>query len=206
MITDIEDYFTKGCGRCPRFETRDCAALLWSDGIEALRALCLAAGLSEHVKWGHPAYMHAGRNIVVIGAFRADFHLSFFEAGLMQDPAGLLKTQGKASVTAGTMRFRSAQEVILQGSVIAAYLLEAKGYAEAGIRAPKVARDVPWPDELTEALDLDPALAEAFANLTPGRQRSYLFNLNGAKKPQTRVARIAKFRDKIMAGKGAMDR
>ncbi|WP_368506482.1 MULTISPECIES: hypothetical protein [Rhodobacterales] len=31
-------------------------------------------------------------------------------------------------------------------------------------------------------------------------------NLNAAKKPETRVARIAKFRDHILSGKGALER
>ena len=59
---------------------------------------------------------------------------------------------------------------------------------------------------LTEALDADPELAEAFQALTPGRRKSYLFNLNQAKHPATRAARIEKFRERIIAGKGAMER
>ncbi|HLT64540.1 MAG TPA: YdeI/OmpD-associated family protein, partial [Pseudohongiella sp.] len=59
---------------------------------------------------------------------------------------------------------------------------------------------------LTETLDNDPELAEAFYRLTPGRQKSYVINLNSAKQPSTRYDRIKKFRDKILAGKGAMDR
>ena len=60
--------------------------------------------------------------------------------------------------------------------------------------------------ELAEAVEADPELAEAFHGLTPGRQKSYMFNLNQAKQSATRVARILKFREKILAGKGAMDR
>jgi uncharacterized protein YdeI (YjbR/CyaY-like superfamily) len=62
------------------------------------------------------------------------------------------------------------------------------------------------PDELIEALDADPELSEAFHSLTPGRQKSYMFNLNQAKQSATRIARIEKFRDKIIAGKGALER
>jgi uncharacterized protein YdeI (YjbR/CyaY-like superfamily) len=69
-----------------------------------------------------------------------------------------------------------------------------------------VEREIDMPDELVEALDADPELAEAFQALTPGRQRSYTFDLNQAKQSATRVARIAKFRDRIIAGKGAMER
>ena len=67
MITDVEDYFTQGCGRCDRFGTPDCATKLWAEGIATLRTLCLEAGLVETCKWGHPCYMAGGRNVVLIG-------------------------------------------------------------------------------------------------------------------------------------------
>lgn len=74
------------------------------------------------------------------------------------------------------------------------------------LRAPKESRDVSMPDELIEALEADPELAEAFHNLTPGRQKGYAINLNSAKKSETRHARIIRFRGKILAGKGALER
>ena len=49
----------------------------------------------------------------------------------------------------------------------------------------------------------DSEMAEAFAALTPGRQRSYVIVLSQAKTDATQVKRIAKLRDKILAGKGA---
>jgi uncharacterized protein YdeI (YjbR/CyaY-like superfamily) len=61
------------------------------------------------------------------------------------------------------------------------------------------------PYELAEALESDPELAEAFHRLTPGRQKSYIINLDSAKKPETRISRIIAFRDRILAGKGAME-
>jgi uncharacterized protein YdeI (YjbR/CyaY-like superfamily) len=69
-----------------------------------------------------------------------------------------------------------------------------------------VEREIDIPDELTDALDADPELADAFRALTPGRQKSYMFSLNQAKQSATRVARIEKFRDRIIAGKGALER
>jgi len=180
--------------------------MIWQAGLADLRALCLEAGLSEHVKWGHPCYMHAGRNIAIIGAFRDNYRMSFFNAALMKDPEGVFEKQGPNCQNAGVLRFTSNDGPAAQAAIVRAYLAEAMGYADAGIKAPKVTREVPIPVELEDALDADPELAEAFHALTPGRQKSYAINLNGAKKPETRIARIAKFRDKIMAGKGAMDR
>lgn len=205
MITEIEDYFTKGCGRCARFATPDCSVRRWEPGLVALRELCLQAGLAEAVKWGHPCYVHAGRNIAIIGAFRGDFRLSFFNAALLKDQGGVLEKQGQNTQHADMFRFTDTARVTELAPVILAYLQEAKGYAEAGIRSPKVQAEMDLPDELVEALDCDPELAEAFHRLTPGRQRSYVIHLASAKASGTKVARIAKVRWRILAGKGATE-
>lgn len=206
MITEIEDYFTTGCGRCPRHATPDCATQLWAKGLNDLRALCLSAGLTEAVKWGHPCYMHAGRNIAIIGAFRGDFRLTFFNAALMQDPLAILERQGPNSRHPDMIRFTDAAQVVARADLILPYLHEAIGYAKAGLRPPPEPRDLDLPDELSEALDADPELAEAFHALTPGRQKSYVLHLTSTKTPATRIARIAKARPKIIAGKGATER
>lgn len=206
MITDIEDFFDKGCGRCDRFATADCSTRQWDSGLRSLRKICLEARLSETVKWGHPCYMFEDRNIVLIGAFRGDFRLNFFNPALMKDPDGVLEKQGANSQHAGTIRFTDNAEVDRMAPVLRAYLAEAAGYAEAGILPPKETRVVELPEELVNALDADPELAEAFHALTPGRQKSYVINLNSAKQAATRISRIAKFRDKILSGKGATER
>ena len=206
MITDVQDFFTKGCGRCARFDTADCAARVWADGVMLLRAICLGAGLEEAVKWGHPCYMHAGRNIAMIGAFRGDFRLTFMNAALLQDTAGVLEKNGPNTATASVVFFRSADDVQRIEPTIRSYLDALKIHAEAGTKPPKVDRDLALPEELVNALENDPELAEAFHGLTPGRQKSYVINLNSAKQPATRVTRITKFREKIIAGKGALER
>ena len=203
MITNIEDYFTKGCGRCARFDTAECSTKLWAAGLADLRELCRAAGLTEAVKWGHPCYMAAGRNVVIIGAFRGDFRLTFFNAGLMTDPEGVMERQGPNTKVPDMMRFTDNAQVRAREAVILAYLVEAVGYARAGLRAVREASDHDLPGELVDALDGDPEMSEAFAALTPGRQKSYVIALASAKAPATRVGRIAKFRGKILQGKGA---
>jgi uncharacterized protein YdeI (YjbR/CyaY-like superfamily) len=206
MITEIEDYFAIGCGRCNRFATPDCSTRHWAAGLADLRRICNDAGLVETVKWGHPCYMHAGRNIAIIGAFRADFRLSFFNAALMADPAGMLEKQGPNTLHPDMIRFTTPEKVTDLEPVIRDYLAEAMGYAAAGIKPAKAATDIDLPDELTEALDSDPDLAAAFHDLTPGRQKSYVIALASAKTSATRIARIGKFRAKVLAGKGATER
>jgi len=50
MITEIEDYFSLGCGRCERFATADCSTQKWAGGLLALRQLCIDLKLVETVK------------------------------------------------------------------------------------------------------------------------------------------------------------
>ncbi len=206
MITEVEDFFAKGCGRCARFDTPACSARKWADGLVQLRMLCQGAGLEEKVKWGHPCYIHAGRNIAIIGAFVDDFRLTFFDAALLDDTEGLLELAGPNSPTPSVMRFRDVAQVATRSTAITAYLTQAIGFAKAGVKPPKVERDQALPDVLIAALDADPELAEAFFALTPGRQRSYVIALSSAKKVETQIARIAKFRAPILKGKGAMER
>lgn len=206
MITNPDVYFTKGCGRCARFDTPDCSALLWIEGLQGLRGICRDLGLEEVAKWGHPVYRHAGRNIAIMGAFRDNFRLTFMNPALMKDPQGVLQKQGENTQTPDMIRFTDASQVTKLEPILRACLAEAMGYAEQGIKPPKVTREVALPEELIEALAADPDLAEAFYRLTPGRQKSYAINLNSAKKSVTRLARIEKFRPKILAGKGATER
>lgn len=206
MITDPDSYFAQGCGRCDRFATPDCSTRQWLSGLLTLRRICREAGLTETAKWGHPCYMHAGRNICLFGAFRGDYRLTFMNAALMKDPKGLLERQGANTKDADCIRFSDNDAPARLEPAIRAYLAEAMAYAEQGLLPPKEPSQADLPLELVEALDSDPELAEAFAALTPGRQKSWALFLNDAKTSATRLSRIEKGRAKIMAGKGATER
>lgn len=214
MIDDIEEYFSRGCGRCDRFGTSACSTRTWSSGLEALRRICRESPLVETVKWGHPCYMHAGRNIAVIGAFRNDFRLAFMNAALLQDRAGVLEKQGPNTRHPDALRFTDDRQVAERAPIILAYLQEAMSYAERGVKPAKETRDptapadlvADLPAELGAALASDAELARAFRDLTPGRQRSYLIAVGSAKTAATRTSRIQRLRSKIIAGKGALER
>ena len=206
MITDPDSYFALGCGRCDRFATPDCSTRTWLAGLLTLRRIAREAGLTETAKWGHPCYMHAGRNICLFGAFRGDFRLTFMNAALLKDPAGLLERQGANTRHPDCIRFTDNDAPARLEAQIRTYLAEAMAYAEQGLLPQKEPSEVPLPDELVEALDADPDLAEAFAALTPGRQKSWALHLNDAKASATRLSRIEKGRAKILAGKGATER
>ena len=61
------------------------------------------------------------------------------------------------------------------------------------------------PEEFLMHLDDDPALAEAFHALTPGRQKAYLLHFAAAKQSATRAARVEKHIPRILKGLGIDD-
>ena len=206
MITEIETYFTDGCGRCGRFATPDCSARRWGAGLSALRRICLDAGLQETLKWGHPCYAHEARNIAILGAFRTDFRITFFQAALLNDPHELLEKAGPNTAHAGTIRFVDPDRPAQIAPVLRAYLAESVSHARSGRKAARTPPVVTLPQELVRALADDPELSHAFHALTPGRQRSYVIKIDAANKTETKQARIHAFRGRILAGKGATER
>lgn len=206
MITDVEAFFAQGCGRCDRFATPDCSTRFWLEGLLTLRRLCREAGLEEVTKWGHPVYVHAGRNIAILGAFRGDFRLTFFNAALLVDPEGLLQRQGPNTRHPDCLRFQDNAAPQAQAGAIRDFLAQAMARAQAGTLPPKEVGEVDLPEELAAALDADPALAEAFQALTPGRRKSWALQVGGAKGTATRAKRVERARPRILAGKGAHDR
>ena len=174
MITDIAEYFRQGCGRCDRFATPDCSTRAWIKGLNDLRRICLDAGLEETVKWAHPTYMHVGRNIAILGAFRG-FRLTFMNAGLLNDTAGLAAAGPKQSNRRGRCNSPGCRSMRAKGDQALSPAID--GPCRGGHEAAKDDSDLEMPEELTDALDADPELAEAFSALTPGRQRSYAIAL-----------------------------
>jgi uncharacterized protein YdeI (YjbR/CyaY-like superfamily) len=207
MIKQSADYFTRGCGRCTRFDTPACAVQTWNVGLAELSRICLGAGLTETVKWGHPCYMHGGRNIAIFGAFQDSFRISFMNGSLLKDTAKVLQKMGPNTANATVIPFTSANEVIAQEPIIHAYLTELMGYADAGLKPARTSQaTLILADELAQAMKTDPAFAAAFGALTPGRKRSWNLHFTSAKKSKTRTVRVAKALDEILAGKGRNER
>jgi len=58
------------------------------------------------------------------------------------------------------------------------------------------------PEELQAQLDAAPKLKAAFEALTPGRRKSHIFHVSGAKQAKTRAARAEKCAPMILGGRG----
>lgn len=161
----------------------------------------LACGLSEALKWGKPCYAHDGNNIAIIQEFKAFAALMFFKGALLKDTHGLLEEQGENTRSALRICFTSVQQVVEREAMLKSYVRQAIEVEKAGLSVPKKSELV-LVDELQARLDADAKLAAAFRALTPGRQRAYNLYFSGAKKSDTRAARIDKCVPQILAGQG----
>ncbi len=189
----------------PAVDDHFASAEKWQAELKVLRRIVLDCDLTEELKWGQPCYTCEGANIIILGGFKDHCRLMFVSGSLLKDPRGLLQKPGEHTQAGRYISFTSVQEIKGLQPVLKEYILEAAAAEKAGLKPIYKSTSEPIPEELQTKLDRDPALDEAFAALTPGRQRAYLLHFNAAKQTATRTSRIEASRSRILAGKGIHD-
>lgn len=180
-------------------------AKTWQAEMQKLRSILRGCGLEEELKWGKPCFSFEGKNVAIIQPFKGHCALMFFKGALLKDPEGRLRSQGANTQSALRLEFTSASQIT--GTVVKPYVAQAIAVEKAGLKVDfKARRELDLPDELTRVLAKDRKLAKAWGALTPGRRRGYVLLFTGAKRSETRTARIEACTPKILAGKGFNDR
>ena len=170
---------------------------------EALQDIAKSCGLTEVIKWGKPCFTLEDRNVVLIQRFNSYIALLFFKGVLLKDPEKLLHRVGTQMQGPRQLRFSSVAEIIRIRPTIESLIKEAIELEKSGAKVQlRPYAELVIPDELLRKFKTDLALKEAFAALTPGRQKGYVFQIAAAKQSSTRVSRIEKYTPQILAGKG----
>ena len=178
----------------------------WQAEYAKLRTIVLECGLTEEVKWGVPCYTLDDSNIVLMHGFKEYCALLFHKGALLTDPNGILIQQTENVQSARQIRFTSLQQIIEMEPITKATIFEAIEVEKAGLKVElKKTSEFPMPEEFIDKLEEVPGLQDAFETLTPGRQRGYLLYFAAPKQSKTRVARIEKYTQQILAGKGLDD-
>jgi uncharacterized protein YdeI (YjbR/CyaY-like superfamily) len=178
----------------------------WRAAFEKLRAILLDAGLTEELKWGQPCYALDGKNVALIHGFKEYCAILFPKGVLLRDPKGVLIQQTKNVQAARQIRFTSVQEVTKLEKTVKAYLRDAIEIERAGLKVQlKKTEEFELPEEFDSKLAANAKLKAAFAALTPGRQRAYIFHFSQPKLSKTRVARVEKHVPRILKGLGLDD-
>lgn len=178
----------------------------WQKEIEKLRTIVLDCGLTEEVKWGVPCYTYQDSNIVLIHVFKEYCALLFHKGVLLSDPESILVQQTENVQAARQIRFTNVREIVKMERIVKAYIYEAIEVEKAGLQVPyKKVSEFSVPEEFQKKLNKMPSLKKAFEALTPGRQRAYLLHFSAPKQAKTREARVEKYLQQILDGKGLDD-
>jgi uncharacterized protein YdeI (YjbR/CyaY-like superfamily) len=175
----------------------------WQKETDQLRRIALECDLTEELKWGKPCFTFLKKNVAIVIPLKESCAFSFFKGALLKDPKHILERIGEHTQAGRWIKFTSVREIAAVRSTLKYYLREAIELEESGAKVDlKRASEYPIPDELQRRLDDDAVLRRAFASLTPGRRKSYIFHISSAKQAKTRAARAEKCVPMILSGRG----
>jgi len=190
----------------PRLDFFFNKAKKWHHEFEKLRMIVLDCGLTEELKWGQACYCSEKKNIVLIHGFKEYCALLFFKGALLKDPKNILIQQTENVQSARQIRFTNVREIAKLDPVLKTYIKEAIQVEKAGLRVSlKKVTEFKIPDEFQKKIDKMPALKAAFFELTPGRQKGYIYYFSQPRQSKTKESRIEKSIPQILKGKGLND-
>jgi uncharacterized protein YdeI (YjbR/CyaY-like superfamily) len=181
---------------------------LFKEAITQLRELVIKTDLEETFKWMFPTYTLNGKNVLAICKFKGHFGIWFFNGVFLSDSKNVLENAQEGKTQAMRhWKFKSRDEI--KEKMVSAYINEAIENERKGIRlAPKKKQAivVVLPKELKIAFENNPDLKKAFHTLSPSRQKEYAEYISGAKREQTKEARLSEILPMILEGKGLNDK
>ena len=153
--------------------------------------------VEEAIKWGKPFFVHRGRPLANMAAFKE--HAAF---GFWDRAATATGREGVAMGQYGRLTDIAAlppDAVLLDALDRALARIDA---GEAPRRPPRPARrEAAVPPELAEALSGDAAATATWQGFPPGCRREYCDWIAGAKRPETRAKRVAQAIGQLREGK-----
>ena len=175
----------------------------WQKEADKLRKIVLDCDLTEEMKWGKPCFTYEKKNVAIVIPLKEACALSFFKGVLLNDPKHILEKIGEHTQAGRWIKFTSLKEITAMQSTLRNYIYEAIEVEESGKKVTfKKASEYAVPEELQARLDAAPELRAAFEALTPGRRKSYIFHVSGAKQVKTRSARAERCVPMILSGRG----
>jgi uncharacterized protein YdeI (YjbR/CyaY-like superfamily) len=133
-------------------------------------------------------------------------HALVLQRRLAKGPKHILQKIGEAQASRW-IKFTSPKEISALQATLRSYIYQAIEAEESGKKVPlKKASEYLVPEQLQVRLNAAPELKAAFEALTPGRRKSYIFHVSGAKQAKTRAARAEKCVPVILSGRGFNER
>lgn len=153
--------------------------------------------VEETIKWSMPSFVHAGRLLGGMAAFKRHASFGFWQHGLVVGVGGERAGMGSFGKLASI-------EDLPPRRTLLALIRKAARLAEAGVKAPAARRaraPLQPPEDLLAALREVPAALATFEAFSPSHRREYVQWVLEAKREQTRRRRIAEAVTSLGAGK-----
>ena len=175
----------------------------WQKEAAKLRKIALDCDLVEEIKWGKPCFTYQKKNVAVVIPLKDTCALAFFKGALLRDPKHILQKIGEHTQAGRWIKFSSRKAITAVQPILRSYIYEAIEVEESGKKITlKKVSEYAVPEELRARLEAAPELRAAFEALTPGRRKSHIFHVSGAKQAKTRVARADRCVPMILSGRG----
>lgn len=151
----------------------------------------------EEIKWSRPFFSYKGAILCNISGFTKHCSIGFWgtEIGAVLREAGAVKDEGMGSLGKITSLKDLPRDKVLVG-----WLKQAMGFVDSGeYTSPIAARrqvvkaakaEIEVPSDFSEALGKGTKTAGVWAGFSPSCKREYLEWITGAKRAETRAARI----------------
>jgi len=153
-------------------------------------------GLVESIKWSMPHFLHNGKNLAGMAAFKAHCAMMIHGDGRQGDAMGQFGKIAALSDLPGDNELKSKL-------VAARERIDAEGTAlkkkPEGKKQPKP--ELPIPAELVAALEANPAAKATLDAFAPSHRREYVEWISDAKQAATRDKRIAQAIEWLAEGK-----
>ena len=179
----------------------------WTQELQLLRSFLLELNLEEAIKWGMPAYLYKGKNILGMSAFKNYVGLWFHQGVFLKDEKQLLLNAQEGKTKAMRQwRFNSIEEI--DKSTVLEYVLEAMKNVDIGNEIKPVRNKKPLeiPSYLANAFEKDQDLYLNFNELTLTKKREFTDYISEAKRETTKEIRLQKIIPMIKNGIGLHDK
>lgn len=154
----------------------------------------------ETIKWGSPFFLHRGRILCFMAAFKAHAAFGFWGPAMKK----VLAADGHAKDGRGLLGRITSRADLPGDRIMLGYLRTAVKLQDSGRSArlkPKPRPAPPLPADLAAALKRNRQAAAAWAGFSPNARREYIGWITGAKRSATRATRLATTVGWVTAGR-----
>lgn len=144
--------------------------------------------VEEAMKWSMPFFVHRGKPLANMAAFKAHASFGFWRREGAGPDAEVTEGMGQFGKLTSLADLPPDAELIAMIRAAAAVIDAGGATARRPAKAPKA--EIAMPDDLAAALAAAPAAAAGFEDLPPGARREYLEWVTTAKQAATRARRV----------------